>query len=154
MQWDQAVKAKKHLGIIGHAIGSEDMEVADSSRALQSDFNISRLTSPSLDPQKHWYVLAKEICGVQWADFLRNEMFRRFPDEIQSVATWELQPTKLAFVVVEFNRLPSIVIVTSMFGLIAGLIHHKGIAPHIHISSPHFQPIVGLLNSVAFRFGQ
>ena len=81
-------------------------------------------------------------------------MFRRLPDEIQSVATWELQPTKLAFVVVEFNRLPNTVIVTSTFGLIAGLIRHKGIPPHIHINSPRFQPIVGLLNFVAFRFGE
>ena len=127
------------------------MEAAGSTRALPSDFNISslsRVTSPSLDPRKHWYVLKKEICGVRPADFLRNEIFRRFPDEIRSVATRELQPAKSAFVV-EFNRMPSNVIVASTFGLIAGLIRHKGIPPHSLINSPRFRPIVGLLNSVA-----
>lgn len=128
------------------------MEGDDSTRASPSDFNISslsRVTSPSLDPRKHWYVLKKEICGVRLADFLRNEIFRRFPDEIRSVATRELQPAKSAFVVVEFNRMPSTVFVASTFGLIAGLIRQKGIPPHSLINSPRFLPVVGLLNSVA-----
>ena len=82
-------------------------------------------------------------------DFLRNELFRRFSDEIRSVATRELQPAKLAFAVVEFNRMPSTVIVASTFGLIAGLIRQIGIPPHSLINSPRFLPIVDLLNAVA-----
>ena len=128
------------------------MEAADSTRALPSDFNISslsRVTSQALDPRKHWYVLKKEICGIRPADFSRNEIFKRFPDEIRSVATRELIPAKSAFVVVEFNRMSSTVIVASTFGLISGLIRQKGIPPHSLINSPRFLPIVGLLNSVA-----
>ena len=45
--------------------------------------------------------------------------------------------------------MPSTVIVASTFGLIAGLIRHKGIPPHSLINSPRFLPIVGLLKSVA-----
>ena len=127
------------------------MEAADPTRALPSDFNISslsRVTSQSLDPRKHWYVLKKEMCGIRPVDFSRNEIFKRFPDDIRSVATRELLPAKSAFVV-EFNRMPSTVIVASTFGLIAGLIRQKGIPPHSLINSPRFLPIVGLLNSVA-----
>ena len=127
------------------------MEAADLTRALPSDFNISslsRVTSQSLDPRKHWYILKKEICGIRPVDFSRNEIFKRFPDDIRSVATRELLPAKSAFVV-EFNRMPSTVIVASTFGLIAGLICQKGIPPHSLINSPRFLPIVGLLNSVA-----
>ena len=128
------------------------MEAADSTRALPPDFNISslsRVTSQSLDPRKHRYVLKREICGIRPADFSRNEIFKRFPDEIRIVVTWELIPAKSAFVVVEFNRMSSTVIVASTFGLISGLIRQKGIPPHSLINSPRFLPIVGLLNSVA-----
>ena len=72
------------------------MEAAGTTRALPSDFNISslsRVTSPSLNPRKHWYVLKKEICGVRPADFLRNEIFRRRAgavrgDELVMVGWW------------------------------------------------------------------
>ena len=54
--------------------------MAGSTRALLSDFNISslsRVTSPSLNPGKHWYVHKKEICGIRLAYFFKNEIFRR-----------------------------------------------------------------------------
>ena len=47
--------------------------------------------------------------------------------------------------------MPRTVIVVSMFGLIACLIPQKGIPPYSLINSPHFLPIVGLLNSVALE---
>ena len=38
------------------------------------------------NPQKHWYALKKEICGVRPTGFSKNEIFRRFPDERRSNA--------------------------------------------------------------------
>lgn len=64
------------------------MEVDDSTRVFSLDFNISsfsRVISLLFDFRKYWYVFKKEICGVRLADFLRNEIFRRFFDEIRSV---------------------------------------------------------------------
>jgi len=52
----------------------------------------------------------------------------------------------------EFNRRPS-TIIASTFGLITGLIRHKGIPAHSLINSPRFLSIVGLLNSVALDLG-
>ena len=74
---------------------------------------------------------------------LRNEIFKRFPDEIRSVATPGTSTLQIG------NRMPRTVIVASTFSLIACLIHQKGIPPYSLINSPHFLPIVGLLNSVA-----
>ena len=48
--------------------------------------SLSRVTSSSLDPRKHWYVLTKEVCRGYPKDFARNEIFKSFPDELRSVA--------------------------------------------------------------------
>ena len=102
----------------------------------------------SLDPKKHWYVLKREICGVRLTDFSKNEIFRRFPEEIRSVPTRELQPAKSAYAPLEFSRMPASVYVASTFGLIAGLLREKGIPPDGLVNSPRFTAVISLLNSV------
>ena len=124
------------------------MEAVGPTLPLFAISSLLRVTSASLDPQKHWYMLKKEICGVRLTDFSKNEIFRRFPEEIRSVATRELQPAKSAYAPLEFNRMPATVHVASTFGLIAGLLRKKGIPPYGLVNSPEFTAVISLLNSV------
>ena len=66
---------------------------ASSSTAFKVS-SLSRVTSSSLDPRKHCYVLTKEVCRGYPKDFARNGIFKSFPDELRSVAPQELQPAK------------------------------------------------------------
>ena len=128
------------------------MEAVGPSLPSFAISSLSRVTSASLDPQKHWYVLQKEICGVRPTDFSKNEIFRRFPEEIRSVATRELQPAKSAYAAMKFNRMPATVYVASTFGLIAGLLRQKGIPPDGLVNSPGFTAVISMLNSVILDF--
>ena len=76
----------------------------------------------SLDPQNLWHVVTKDICGTQMTDFLKNEMSRKFPEEIRSVLPSELLPSKSANSA-NFNMMPSTVYVAATFGLKGGLLH-------------------------------
>ena len=110
--------------------------------------SLSRVTSSSLDPRKHWYVLTKEVCRGYPKDFARNEIFKSFPDELRSVAARELQPAKSAYSS-NFQRTPNKVYVASTFGLIAGLLRQSGRSASGVLNSAVFTPIVNLLNSIA-----
>ena len=75
------------------------MEALGPSKAtfpLYNTSSLSRVQSALLDPGKHWYLLKKEICGIRPTDFAKNELFRRFPGEIRSMVTRELQTGKSA----------------------------------------------------------
>ena len=57
---------------------------------------LSRVEGLSVDPQKKWYVLSKEIIGTLSArlvDFAHS-VSKIFPDEVQSVAARELRRAK------------------------------------------------------------
>ena len=110
-----------------------------------------RVTSPSLDPRKNWYILTKDICGTRPTDLAKSEIFRRFQDEIQSVSARELLPAKSSNSS-KFNRMPSTLYVASTFGLCAGLLRRKEILPDGLICSPVFESVVSMLNSVALDF--
>lgn len=69
----------------------------------------------------HWYLLLKEVCDVPLRKHFIRDVFKIFPDEIQSVAARELQPSKSSFGVVGLARIPDLVHVVFTFGLIAGL---------------------------------
>ena len=75
--------------------------------------SLCRVTSATLDPSKHWYLLLKEVCGVPLRKFFIRDVFKIFPNEIQSVAARELQPAKLSFGVVEMDRIPDVVHIVS-----------------------------------------
>lgn len=128
------------------------MEAVGPSLPSFAISSLSRVTSASLDPQKHWYVLKKEVCGIRPTYFSKNEIFRRFPEEIRSVATRELQPAKSAYAALEFNRMPGTVYVASTFGLIAGLLRQKSIPPDGLLNSPGFTTVISMLNSVILDF--
>jgi len=66
---------------------------------------LSRVKGPSLDPQKKWYVLSKEIIGTlspQLSDFAHS-VWKIFPDNVQSVTAWELRPAKSGSIVAYKN---------------------------------------------------
>ena len=113
--------------------------------------SLSRVTSATLDPSKHWYLLLKEVCGVPLRKFFIRDVFRIFPNEIQSVAARELQPAKSSFGVVEMDRIPDVVHVVSTFGLVAGLLRNKKIPDEL-INSAGFMAIVNLVNSATLDF--
>ena len=57
-------------------------------------FGLLKVEGPSLDPQKNWYVLSKEIISSssgQLVDFA-NQISKIFPDKIKNVATWKIHP--------------------------------------------------------------
>ena len=114
------------------------MEAVGPSLPSFAISSLSRVTSASLDTKKHWYVFKREICGVRPTDFSKNEIFRRFSEEIRSVPTRELQPAKSAYAPLEFNRMPASVYVAPAFGLISGLLRQKGIPPDGLVNSPRF----------------
>ena len=113
--------------------------------------SLCRVTSATLDPSKHWYLLLKEVCGVPLRKFFICDVFQIFPNEIQSVAARELQPAKLSFGVVEMDRIPDVVHVVSTFGLVAGLLRNKKIPDEV-IDSAGFMAIVNLVNSTTLDF--
>ena len=113
--------------------------------------SLCRVTSAILDPSKHWYLLSKEVCGVPLRKFFIRDEFKIFPNEIQSVAARELQPTKLLFGVVEMDRIPDVVHIVSTFGLVAGLLRNKKIPDEL-INSAGFMAIVNLVNSATLNF--
>ena len=119
-----------------------------SSSSAFNVSSLSRVTSSSLDPRKHWYVLTKEVCRGYPKDFARNEIFKSFPNELRSVAPRELQPAKSAYSS-DFRRTPNTVYVASTFGLIAGLLRQSGRSASGFLNSAVFTPIVNLLNSIA-----
>ena len=93
----------------------------------------------------------KEVCGVPLRKFFIRDVFKIFPNEIQSVAARELQPAKLSFGVVEMDRIPDVVHIVSTFGLVAGLLRNKKI-PNELINSAGFMAIVNLVNSASLDF--
>lgn len=109
--------------------------------------SLSRVTSASLDPRKHWYVVTKDICGTRPTDFSKNEIFRRFPDELRSVVARELLPAKSANSA-KFNRMPSTLYIASTFRLIGGPLRQKDFPPDGLVNSPPFKRVVSQLNSI------
>lgn len=126
------------------------MDAVEPSTGTLPLFKISsiwRVTSASLDPRKHWYVVTKDICGTRPTDFSKNQIFRRFPDELRSVVARELLPAKLANSA-KFNRMPRTLYVASTFDLIGGLLRQKNFLPEALINSPPFKRVVSRLNSI------
>ena len=93
--------------------------VMDMDCVHQSPWSLSRVTGKNLDPRKHWYVLMSSLCGVKPNVFAQNEIFRRFPEEIRSVAPADLKPAKRGS---SFNMQPIKLFVVSSFGLCAALL--------------------------------
>ena len=144
-------KLLKHHVFYFDVIGFAGMEEDPSPPApAASKFEWSSLavvTSDSLDPQKTWYVLTKELCGgVRPSDFSRNSIFSIFPDEVKLVVTRELKHVNSA----RWNRQPRNMFVASSFGLCAGLLRQREIPPDGLISSPCFQSVLKLVNSITF----
>ena len=46
-------------------------------------WSLSRVTGQNLDPTKHWFMATKSLCRVKPNAFAKNEIFRRFPDELR-----------------------------------------------------------------------
>ena len=108
-------------------------------------WSLSRVSGPSLDPQKHWYILTRQLCGTRPTDFAKNEVFRCFPDEIRSVATRELRPATSECTI---NRQPPSVYVASSFGLCAGLLRHREIPKDGFVMSSRFTVVQNSINGI------
>ena len=108
-------------------------------------WELCRVTGPSLDNNKHWYVLTKSLCGSRPKDFATNEIFRRFPGEIQLVETRELQPaTKKC----SYHKNTRNIYVASSFGLSATLLRQREFPQSIFVGSPEFAAVQDAMNCV------
>ena len=120
----------------------------EQSPPVPSEFSSSRLarvTSAFLDPHKNWYVLTKELCGgTRPVDFLKNGVFKIFPDEVKVIASREIEPANSS----RWNRQPKNLCVASSFGLCAGLLRQREIPADGLISSPSFQSVARMINSI------
>lgn len=107
---------------------------------------LNRVTGPSLCPQKYWYVVTKQFCGVSASVFANNEIFRRFPAEIKNVATKELQSTTNF----PINKQPR-TFVTTTFGLFAALLRQKELSHDGFIGSSHFSRVFSAINDIELK---
>ena len=57
-------------------------------------WSLSRVTGKNPVPGKHWYIFTSSLCGVKPNKFAKNEIFRRFPEEIRSLPPADLKPAK------------------------------------------------------------
>lgn len=116
----------------------------------QRSWSLNRVTGPSLDKQKHWYVLSRELCGYKPTVFARNEVFASFPSEISYVDPREL---RCASVGCKINRQPKQVYVVSSFGLVCALLRQREYPQDGFIKSTEFTNVISSLNSVKLEFG-
>ena len=129
------------------------MEKESSSPLPSFDIScLSRVEGPSLDPQKKWYVLSKEIIGTvsaRLADFAHS-VSKIFPDEVQSVTAWELRPTKSGSILAykNYTRSPRNLFVLSTFGLCVGLLRQRDVPPDGFLKSPVFTSVARLVNCI------
>ena len=112
-----------------------------------SSLRFSRVTSPFLEPQKKWYILNKDICGILPSKFAKSEVFKRFPDEIRTVSGREVLPAKSLNIPL-FARTPSTVYTVSTFGLIAGLLRQKEVPRDGLFTSPLFKRVIDVIDSI------
>ena len=145
-------KLLKHHVFYFDVFGFTGMEKDPSPPALAASkfewSSLTRVTSDSLDPQKVWYVVTKELCGeVRPSDFSRNSVFTNFPDDVKLVVKYELKPSNSA----RWNRQPHNMFAASSFGLCARLLRQREITPDGLISLPFFQSVLKLVNSITFH---
>ena len=107
--------------------------------------SLSRVTSDALDPRKHWYVVTKHLCRSGPKELAKNEIFRHFPDEIQSVDPRDLKSATRGC---DFNRQPSHLIVVSSFGLCAMLLRQREFSEDGFLRSQKFASVVNTLNGI------
>ena len=76
------------------AISSWMWTVSDNRLLSDNPWSLSRVTGKNPVPEKHWYIFTSSLCGVKPNKFAKNEIFRRFPQEIRSVPPADLKPAK------------------------------------------------------------
>lgn len=116
-------------------------------RSDHHPWSLSRVTGRNLDSRKHWYVATKDLCGVRPNAFAKNEIFRRFPDEIRSVPPADLKPATRAC---SFHtRQPNNLYVVSTFGLCAALLRQREFPADEFVNSQEIIPVVDAVNRIA-----
>jgi len=121
------------------------MDVDGIHRSPSDPWSLSRVTGKNLDPGKHWYVLTSSLCGMKPNKFAKNEIFRRFPEEIRSVAPADLKPAKPGCF---FTMQPTKLLVSS-FGLCAALLRQRDLSPDGFEGSANFIPVVDAVSGIA-----
>ena len=125
------------------------MEVEGAASPPPKMWSLVRVTSPLLDSRKHWYVLTKNLCGTRPKDFSKNEIFKKFPGEINCVSTRELHPATKSC---SLNRKAVGLYVATSFGLCAALLRQRELPAEGFISSREFLAVMNTVNSVALEF--
>ena len=141
---EREIQIIKHNESLFDSIGA--IFVMDADGVHRSPWSLSRVTGKNLDPRKHWYVLTSNLCGVKPNVFAKNEIFRRFPEEIRSVAPADLKPAKQGC---SFNMQPIKLFVASSFGLCAALLRQRDISQDGFVGSAKFIPVVDAVNGIA-----
>ena len=119
---------------------------ADVSSSVPSKtWELCRVTSPALDTKKHWYVLTKSLCGSRPKDFAKNEIFCRFPSEIQLVETRELKPATSNC---SYSKNTRSLYVATSFGLCAALLRQRDFPPDGFIGSSEFIAVQNVMNCI------
>ncbi|XP_031573731.1 uncharacterized protein LOC116307600 [Actinia tenebrosa] len=97
--------------------------------SLSDAFRPIQVHGASLDPDKQWFFLEKEVCGVRPRDYAKNYIFTRFPSEIQYIQRKELYVRRngdtRTLEVSNCQKQPSHVYVTSTFGLLVGILRQR-----------------------------
>ena len=123
------------------------MEAGVLDRSVHHPWSLSRVTGRNLDPRKHWYVATKSLCGVRPNAFAKNEIFRRFPDEIRSVPPADLKPASRSCAF--HTKQPNNLYVVSTFGLCAALLRQREFPTDGLVNSQEIIPVVDAVNRIA-----
>ena len=78
------------FGFVCHLAIIMEMDIDRSPSSEYPPWSLSRVTGPTLDPRKHWYVLTKSLYGLRPKEFAASKIFCHYQDEIQSVASKEV----------------------------------------------------------------
>lgn len=125
-----------------------DYAMASGNSAEHSSCLRCRITSDSLDPEKNWYVVTKELCGTRPTDFTKSEVFKHFPSEIKNVSARELRVQSGTW---PFTKVSSQnIYVVSTFGLCAGLSRQRELPENGLVRSDSFLKLIHSTNHLNF----
>ena len=105
-------------------------------------WELCRVTGPSLDNNKHWYVLTKSLCGCRPKDFATIEIFCRFPGKIQLVEMRELYPATKKY----YHKNTRNIYVASWFCLSAALLRQREFPQSGFVGSLEFAAVQDAMN--------
>lgn len=102
--------------------------------------------SVNLDPQKHWFALNTELCGIVAKKFCQNEIFKLFEDEVKCINIHECLDQNGGPIPKPQGKTDNKINVGSTFAVIAGNLRRKDPSASGLLKNSNFKNIIDILN--------